>query len=156
MGAAPGNDLKLDEQRIKGYKNFANKIWNISRFVLESLDAAGTGVIAPEDAAIVDEAHAAAAHAAEHIDKFRLDIAADGLYHFIWHRFADEILEASKPILRSDDQARASSRAAALYESLLVILKSLHPFMPYVTEEIWRDLPHKDSDLLLVAPWPKK
>jgi valyl-tRNA synthetase len=156
MGAAPGNDLKLDEQRIKGYKNFANKVWNITRFVLESLDTAGTGQVAAEDQAILDEAKAAAAHAAEHIDKFRLDIAAEGLYQYIWHRFADVVLEESKPLLRGDDKARAQSRAAALYECLTTILKSLHPFMPYVTEEIWKDLPQKDSDLLMVAPWPKK
>lgn len=158
MGAAPGNDLKLDESRIRGYKNFANKIWNISRFVLEAraaVPAPAEAPLAAEDQAMVAEAAAAAAATAEHIDKFRLDIAGEGLYQFIWHRFADVVLEESKPLLKGQDAARAQSRASALYQSLIIILKSLHPFMPFVTEEIWKDLPAKDADLLMVAPWPR-
>jgi valyl-tRNA synthetase len=156
IGAAPGNDTKLSEPRIAGYKNFANKIWNIARFVLESKDAVGEGVISnPDDQALVDEAVSAAAEATKQIENFRLDLAADTLYHFIWHRFADVILEESKPILKGEDKTRAQSRAAALIESLQISLKALHPFMPFVTEEIWGSMPGH-SNLLMVEEWPTK
>ncbi len=153
MGAAPGNDLKLDENRIRGYKNFANKIWNITRFVLETSAAAGTGAIVEEDQQVVAEAHAMAAEVTKHIETYRLDLAADCAYQFIWHRFADVILEESKPLTKGADKVRASSRASALVESLHIILTTLHPFMPFVTEEIWSSLPEK-KDLLIVESWP--
>ncbi|HVV14842.1 MAG TPA: valine--tRNA ligase [Candidatus Paceibacterota bacterium] len=158
VGAAPGNDLKLSEDRIRGYKNFANKIWNIARFVLESGQAAGAdsdATLAPEDEAIVEEARGAAQEAATHIDSFRLDLAADTMYQFIWHRFADAILEESKPLLKGPDAARAKSRAAALLQALEVLLKGMHPFMPFVTEEIWSSMPNT-KDLLMVEAWPAK
>lgn len=152
MGAAPGNDLKLDENRIRGYKNFANKIWNISRFVLESRESVGEGSTIAKHAHIA-EAHSVATQVGEHIAKYRLDLAADMAYQFIWHRFADVIIEESKPILKGSDKAAAAAQAAALYESLLVILKMLHPFMPFVTEEIWSSLPGTKG-LLMVEKWP--
>jgi valyl-tRNA synthetase len=155
MGAAPGNDIKLSEDRIRGYKNFANKLWNISRFVLESQDAAGTGGIAAEDQEVVDEARAIAAEATKHIESFRLDLAADALYQFIWHRFADQILEESKAFIKGGDKDRARSRAAALRKALETLLAALHPFMPFVTEEIWGSLPGSKG-LLMVEPWPHK
>lgn len=153
MGAAPGNDLKLDENRIRGYKNFANKIWNITRFVLENKDIAGLGAIGPEDAVVVAEARAMAAEVTKHIATYRLDLAADSAYQFIWHRFADVILEESKPLIKGADKARAASRAAALVEALHSILATLHPFMPFVTEEIWGSLPAR-KNLLIVETWP--
>jgi valyl-tRNA synthetase len=153
MGAAPGNDLRLDENRIRGYKNFANKVWNITRFVLESRDTAGEGSIAAEDAPIVAEAQAMADEVSKHIDTFRLDLGADAAYQFIWHRFADVIVEESKSLVKGDDKARAASRASALLESLRIMLKTLHPFMPYVTEEIWDAIPER-KNLLMVEKWP--
>ncbi len=156
MGAAPGNDLRLDENRIRGYKNFANKVWNIARFVLESAQEVGADTsspVQPEDASIVAEARAMTAEVAKHIDTFRLDLAADATYQFIWSRFADQVLEESKPIVKGADAARAASRAAALLQTLDIILKALHPFMPYVTEEIWSDMP-SSRDLLMVEQWP--
>lgn len=153
MGAAPGNDLKLDENRIRGYKNFANKIWNITRFVLETSAAAGAGAVVEEDQKVVAEAHAMAAEVTKHIETYRLDLAADCAYQFIWHRFADVILEESKPLTKGADKVRASSRASALTESLHIILTTLHPFMPFVTEEIWGSLPQK-KNLLIVESWP--
>jgi valyl-tRNA synthetase len=158
IGAAPGNDLKLAEDRIRGYKNFGNKVWNITRFVLENAEmvgASGEGVLAAEDAGIVTEANTAVAEATRHIEKFRLDLAADTLYHFIWHRFADEILEESKALIKGADKTRALSRANALLQALSISLRGLHPFMPYVTEEIWSSMPGA-KDLLMVEPWPTK
>lgn len=153
MGAAPGNDVKLSEDRIRGYKNFANKIWNISRFVLEQNGATGVA-LGQADKALVAEAEETARTAMKHVDTFRLDLAGDALYQFIWTRFADQILEESKPILKGENPEARASRAHALYQSLVIILKALHPFMPFVTEAIWKELPQKDSDVLMVAPWP--
>lgn len=156
MGAAPGNDIRLDENRIRGYKNFANKVWNITRFVLENAQSAHADAdspVQPEDESIITEARVMAAEVAKHIDTFRLDLAADAAYQFIWSRFADEILEESKPLIKGENAARAASRAAALLQALDIILKALHPFMPYVTEEIWSDMPSR-RNLLMVEQWP--
>lgn len=154
VGAAPGTDTKLAEDRIRGYKNFANKVWNISRFVLESCDTRDLSVpLSEADAKLYGEARVVAATVGNHIETFRLDLAADAIYHFAWDRFAAEIIEESKAIIKAGGPA-ADSRARMLYESLIVILKTLHPFMPFVTEAIWQKLPHeKDTAILMMAPW---
>ncbi len=152
VGAQPGNDLKLSEDRVRGYKHFANKLWNITRFVLENNDAVGE--LNGADKKLVAEAETLAQEVSKQIDQFRLDLAADAVYHFVWDRFAAEIIEESKMILKGTDQAAAASRRATLYALLTTSLKLLHPFMPFVTEAIWQKLPAKDSDLLMVAPWP--
>lgn len=153
VGAAPGNDIKLSEDRIRAYKHFANKVWNITRFVLEAAPLSTAEVTySPEDTAIVDEAKQAAAEVTKHIEGYRLDLAVDAIYQFTWSRFADVILEESKPILRGSDIAAGNARGAALYETLLILLKTLHPFMPFVTEEIWESIPER-KDLLMVEEW---
>ena len=186
IGAAPGNDIKLSEDRVRGYKHFANKIWNIARFVLENTDGPVRSDLTGSDEKLLEEARAIAREVSEHLDVFRLDLAADAVYHYVWHRFADEILEESKEIIRADDgrpsstshsspsDARpsesrtgqaAASRRYTLYVILYTSLKLLHPFMPFVTEAIWRELPtlktsedfngvKKETDLLMVASWP--
>jgi len=154
VGAAPGTDIKLSEDRVRGYKHFANKVWNITRFVLENTDGSHKAVNA-EDAKLIAEAETIARTVAEHTEKFRLDLAADSVYHFIWDRFASEILEGSKAVLKAGGED-ADSRRAALYEILLISLKSLHPFMPFVTEAIWKELPRTDAELLMVARWPAR
>lgn len=161
IGAAVGNDIKLSEDRVRGYKHFANKIWNIARFVLENQDPKGRTfqesqgpTLNAADAKLLDEAKEVAKNVSEHINKFRLDLAADQVYHFVWDRFAAEMLEESKPVLKDGNAAARESRATTLYEILLVSLKLLHPFMPFVTEAIWQQLPRKESDLLMVAKWP--
>ena len=155
IGAAPGTDLKLSEDRVRGYKHFANKLWNITRFVLEnSEDKYGHGVsIFPEDKKLVEEAEVVAKEVSGNIDNFRLDLAADRLYHYVWDRFAAEIIEESKPIFKAGGEA-AASRSATLYALLTTSLTLLHPFMPFVTEAIWQQLPKKENDMLMVAKWP--
>ena len=106
-----------------------------------------------EDEELVREAHHIAEIVSDNINAFRLDLAADVIYHFVWDRFAAEIVEESKPIFRAGGEA-ALSRAQALHEILVISLKTLHPFMPFVTEAIWQHLPHKESDMLMVAKWP--
>ncbi len=157
IGAAAGNDVKLAEQRVKGYKNFANKVWNITRYVLTIVHEVGlddTISLHAEDAALKEELRALGAEISDDIDNFRLYLAGEKIYHYMWHRFADEVLENSKMILAEADTARKASRVRTLFEMLTLQLKLLHPFMPFVTEEIWQGLPVKDSEMLMVAKWP--
>ena len=114
------------------------------------------------DAGIVKSAEGVAAIVSDNLDNFRLDFAADAVYHFTWDNFAAKVLEDSKIIFRGDDEDAKSSRARMLNETLVILLKLLHPFMPFVTEAIWKELPHKNlpagrqgPDLLMVASWPK-
>lgn len=155
MGAAPGTDIKLSEDRVRGFKHFANKLWNISRFVLENFEVTTEeSPMNAEDEKLVEEARVLSKQVTEDIARFRLDLAADATYHFVWDRFAAQILEESKSILKGEDAAAEASRQKALYEILIISLKLLHPFMPFVTEAIWQELPEKESDQLMVAKWP--
>lgn len=161
IGAAAGNDIKLAEQRVKGYKNFANKLWNISRFVLTSVDESVLDRTAPlhaDDQALLDELGTLITEITDDFEHFRLYLAGEKLYHYTWDRFAAEIIELSKPIVQGDIETseRKASRVRTLYELLVTQLKLLHPFMPFVTEEIWSALPERDSELLMVAKWPTR
>jgi valyl-tRNA synthetase len=157
IGAAAGNDIKLSEQRVKGYKNFTNKLWNVARFILQSRDEVvydANVTLHEDDVRLVAELKELTADVTSDIEAFRLYLAGEKLYHFLWHRFADVILEESKPILLGDDTTRKASRVRMLYEMLVTQLKLLHPFMPFVTEEIWSSLPEKDRELIMVSSWP--
>jgi valyl-tRNA synthetase len=157
IGAQPGNDLKLDENRVRGYKHFANKLWNITRFVLENADASAlTATLTDADKALVAEAKELATTVSGNIDNFRLDLAGDAVYHYVWDRFAAEIIEETKPVLKIYEGEEKASKQRMLYEILMISLKLLHPFMPFVTEAIWQELPEKPTDLLMVAKWPVK
>ena len=158
VGGSIGADIKFDEQRVKGYRNFANKIWNITRFVLENTE--GTDLtekhdLSPEDQDDLAELNRTVRDVTKHMDEYRIDLAVDRAYHYVWHTFADEVLERAKPILKGTDAVAQRATAWKLYTILVTSLKMLHPFMPFVTEEIWSSLPKKDSDLLMVASWPK-
>ena len=155
IGAQPGNDLKLDENRVRGYKHFANKLWNITRFVLENADASSLNTaLTDTDKGLVAEAHELARSVSANIDNFRLDLAGDAVYHYVWDRFAAEIIEETKPVLKLYEGEEKASKQRMLYELLMISLKLLHPFMPFVTEAIWQELPGKDTDLLMIAKWP--
>jgi valyl-tRNA synthetase len=155
VGNTPGTDLKLAEDRIKGYKHFANKLWNIARFVLESAQGMDArAALTDADAALKKEFDDLAADVTKDMDAYRFYLAAEKLYHYAWHRLADELLEESKPVFRGEDAAAKASRAAALLSILDGLLRLLHPFMPFVTEEAWRSLPGNGGKMLLVAEWP--
>ncbi len=143
VGAAIGSDIKFDEQKVKGYKNFANKVWNIARFVLSQEDS---GELKKE---LVEEFEALAKDITSDMDAYRFHLAAEKIYHYIWHRLADEIIEESKG---EEKGTIKEGYAATLYYLLENSLKLLHPFMPFVTEEIWSEL--KKDDLLMIEPWP--
>lgn len=177
IGTGPGNDLKLSEDKVKGYKNFSNKIWNIARFII----SAGEGERYRRNAEdptkgevyVVDEikydpefkawtdkdkAHAERldslmAEITREMEEYKLYLVGEKLYHYVWHELADVILEESKPIISGADTAAEMSRIQFLHRALRTILKALHPFMPYVTEEIWADVGEGRS-LLIVEEWP--
>lgn len=139
VGNTPGTDLNLDPKKIEAYKKFANKLWNIARFVLSQEKR---GEIMP---ALTQEFDTLAADVTKDIEEYRIYMAAEKLYHYVWGRFAAEIIEESKG---------KPEYAATLYYILENSLKLLHPFMPFVTEEIWKDMPGR-TDLLMVEPWPE-
>jgi len=153
VGNTPGTDLNLDPKKVEAYKKFANKLWNVARFVLEN---AGDAVAAnaPEDDALMTEFRALAADVTSDLDGYRFHLASEKLYHYVWDRFAAEILEESKALFRGEDAEAAGTRRAVLLSILEGALKLLHPFMPFVTEEIYQSLPTKDAEFLMIASWP--
>jgi len=161
VGNGPGNDTKLSEGKIQAYKKYANKIWNATRFVLEATDTLFDSSDTPlteYDKEILHDWHALLSEVTDDITDYRLYLAAEKLYHYFWHTFADLIIEESKPILAGTDIATCASRKILLSTVLLEQLKALHPFMPFVTEAIWQHLPsHKNKrPFLMVEKWPSK
>jgi len=143
VGNTPGTDLSLREDKIKGYKNFANKLWNIARFVLSQEN---TG---EPDKELTHEFEALAKDITLDMENYRFHIAAEKIYDYVWHRFADEIIEESKPARAG---GKMPERAGNLYYLLENSLKLLHPFMPFITEEIWGEL--SKENLLMIETWP--
>lgn len=155
---APGTDMNLDPDKVNAYKKFANKLWNITRFTLDAcagMDNAAS--LTDSDKAVLEKLTEEVAGITEHMDKDRFDLASEKIYHFVWDYFASTLIEESKPLLQSEDPEVKASRQRLLSEHLVTSLKLLHPFMPFVTETIWQELPKamKDADVLMVAPWPK-
>ncbi|MBI4158299.1 MAG: valine--tRNA ligase [Candidatus Yanofskybacteria bacterium] len=162
IGNTPGTSLALAEDKIKGQKHFANKLWNIARFVLMSVpsgrDFASGGSdarLAPGDEKILADLKTFVRDITEDMDNYRFYLAAEKIYHYIWHTFADKIIEESKIKLADEDATIKTSTQRMLMEILATSLKLLHPFMPFVTEEIWSKLPVKDKKLLIVEDWPQ-
>lgn len=154
VGNTPGTDTRISEDKIKGYKNFANKLWNITRYVLtESEGADLRGALTDTDHAIRAELDALIKDITTDIDEHRIYLAAEKVYHYAWHRLADELIEESKAIFAGDDDLAKASRKTLLHSLLGDLLKILHPFMPFVTEEIWKSVRIGDT-LLMVEKWP--
>jgi valyl-tRNA synthetase len=161
VGVSAGSDSKFDMSKVKAYKLFANKIWNITRFVLsnseDSLADASETTISATDQALLDEFATLTGDITADMENYRFYLAAEKLYHYLWHRFADEIIEEAKADLKSDDAATAASSKYMLRYILETSLKLLHPFMPFITEEIWSHIPRAagERDLLMISAWPK-
>jgi valyl-tRNA synthetase len=160
IGNLPGNDIVISEEKIKGYRNFANKIWNASRFVMQNTTslrgaksdkAIYSAKLTNEDKKIIKELDFIVHDTTKLMEKMDFAHAAENLYHYFWHTFADKIIEETKPKL-ADEKTRASAQAM-LHQILTTSLKLLHPFMPFVTETIWQ-LNH--DELLMIQPWPTK
>ncbi len=159
VGAAPGNDMPLSEDKVRAYKKFANKLWNISRFTLGNIldaDFTQAPALSERDQEILTTLTDTVKEISNDIDKFNLYLAAEKSYHYVWHELADKVLEESKEILNGSDTQATYARQYVLKECLITSLKLLHPFMPFVTETIWQELPAKlkDQEILMVAKWP--
>jgi len=155
VGNTPGNDLKLNENDIRGYGKFTNKVWNASRFVLEQtkdLNINNLPDLDEEDTLNNEELKKILLEVSKEMKEFRFSIVAEKLYHYFWHTFADIIIERSKKKIL--ENKNADSAKTLLYTQLTTLLKALHPFMPFITEEIWSMMPKKNKNLLMVEKWP--
>ncbi|MCK5591639.1 MAG: class I tRNA ligase family protein, partial [Candidatus Pacebacteria bacterium] len=157
VGVPPGNDNNLSEEKIRAYKKFANKIWNASRFVvsnIEDFDKNEKPNLTKKDTKILQELEELTKDITKDLENFRLYLGAEKLYHYFWHTFADIIIEESKPKLEGGDDIEKRSCQYMLYTVLTTNLKLLHPFMPFITEEIWNNLSEDKESLLMVEKWP--
>lgn len=155
VGIAPGSDVKFDLEKVKAYQHFANKLWNISRFVLMNLDGYGADAsLTSVDQRTLEEFTELAHSVTADLDNYRLYLAAENLYHYVWHTLADKILEAAKGRLQGPVGEDRRSAQRLLVELLRGSLLLLHPFMPFVTEALWSNLPGQKDRLLMAEPWP--
>lgn len=157
VGNTPGTDMNLSEDKIKGYKHFANKIWNVTRFVLsntENVNIEKKPALSERDQEILKELEVMTRDVTTDIENYRFYLAGEKLYQYFWKTFADVIIEESKKRILSNDTADALSCKWTLLKILSTTIIMLHPFIPFVTEEIWGMLPHKKDRLLMVESWP--
>lgn len=154
VGVGPGSDSKIDESKIKAYKLFANKLWNIVRFIMSYADMNSTTELAPADKEILESFTELRRLCTTEMNEYKYYLVAEKLYHFVWHELADKILEQSKAIFAGSDAKAKDSRSHLLSMILGDSLKMLHPFMPFITEEIWSMMPNKSNKLLMIERWP--
>lgn len=159
VGIGPGNDLNFDEQKVKAYSKFSNKIWNATRFVLENiydLDMDEPMELDTEDQASHDELAGLIAEISKEMEDYKLYLVSEKLYHYFWHTFADVIIERSK---KKITKGNSTSAKWLLFTQLKTLIKALHPFMPFITEEIWSMIPQvsdgtSNKKLLIIESWP--
>ena len=158
-GNSPGNDLRFSEEKVGASRNFANKIWNAARFILMNIEGKDIDCALPKklytsDKWILNRFNNVTAAVTENLEKFELGMAVSKLYDFIWDDFCDWYIELAKIRMNGADEESADSARRVLVWTMSNTLKLLHPFMPYITEEIWQTLPH-DGEALIVAKWPE-
>ena len=157
-GNAPGNDMRFYWERVEASRNFANKIWNASRFILMNLDKADSSNVelsdlAPADKWILSKLNTLAKDVTENMENYDLGVAVQKIYDFIWEEFCDWYIEMVKPRLWNDED---TTKAAALWTLRTVLtesLKLLHPYMPFITEEIFLNL--TDEETIMLSKWPE-
>ena len=160
VGATAGNDVAVGESKIKGYRNFSNKIWNIARFILmnqgDDNDDLKNPKFSAQDKKDLAKLDSIIKDTTKYLDQMQFSRAGELLYDFVWHQFADIMIEEAKPRLQSDLVEDRTAARAKLVLILTNILKMLHPFVPYVTETVWQKIPKqfKDSENLISASWP--
>ncbi|PJE69572.1 MAG: valine--tRNA ligase, partial [Candidatus Staskawiczbacteria bacterium CG10_big_fil_rev_8_21_14_0_10_38_10] len=157
VGNTPGNDPVIYEEKIKGYRNFATKIWNASRFVLMNTQDYTPGKTPPlgaKDKQILKDFTKTAEEITLLMDSFKFYRASEKIYSYFWHTFCDKIIENQKTRLNGADKKERRASQYLLLTILAGSLKLLHPFMPFVTEEIYQNLPIKEKKLLLIEDWP--
>ncbi|MEK7066367.1 MAG: class I tRNA ligase family protein, partial [Patescibacteria group bacterium] len=158
IGNTHGTSLALSEDKIKAYKNFANKIWNISRFILTNTEGTVSDKsfvsYSEQDKKLIETRDALIKDVTSDMDEYRFYLAGEKIYHYAWHEFADIILEDSKKIFETGSEEEKISRKQFLIHTLKTILILLHPFMPFITEELWGIINGSDDVKLIVEPWP--
>lgn len=158
-GNSPGNDMRYDEKRIVASRNFANKLWNATRFVLMNVDENDDIEfknldLSLEDKWILKRLNNVVEEVSKNLDKYEIGLAASRIEDFIWEEFCDWYIEFAKERLNSDDENKKSTVKKVLLYVLKDMISLLHPFMPFITEEIYKQLPNK-KDMLIVEDWPQ-
>ena len=159
-GNSPGNDMRYIPERVEASRNFANKIWNAARFIMMNLDSdkvlpVDVNALALEDKWIISKYNTLVRDVTENLDRFELGMAVQKLYDFIWDVFCDWYIEICKSRLNGEDESAKNTARSVLVYVFTNTLALLHPFMPFITEEIWQSLPHGDEEVLMVTEWPK-
>ena len=157
-GNSPGNDMRYVPERVEASRNFANKLWNASRFILMNLPedqrpAALPDRLALEDRWVLSQYNRLVAEVTDNLEKFEIGVAVQKLYDFIWDVFCDGYIERCKVRLNGDSAEARAVACDVLVYVMTGVLKLLHPFMPFITEEIWQTLPH-DGESIMIADWP--
>ena len=157
-GNSPGNDMRFSDEKVGASRNFANKLWNAARFILMNLGEDENAPHIPDDLALEDKwilslFNKLTKEVTDNLDKFELGIAVQKLYDFIWDVFCDWYIEISKIRLNSGDEKAAQTARDMLVYIMSNTLKLLHPFMPFITEEIWQTLPH-EGESIMISQWP--
>ncbi len=163
--ASTGRDVKFDMGRIEGYRNFCNKIWNATRYVLQNTEGEDTGInneplaLSLADHWITSRLQQVSTEVARHIESYRFDLASKEIYEFIWNDYCDWYIELSKPVIYSDTSSIEQKRAArkTLVTVLESMLRLLHPIMPYITEELWQKvapLAGVEGETIMLQPYP--
>ncbi len=156
-GNSPGNDMRFYTERCEAMRNFANKIWNASRFLMMNLTIEKNELpetLELEDRWILSKLNSVIPQVTENMDKYELGVAAQKVYDFIWDSYCDWYIEMTKYRLQGEDDLAKENAQKVLCYVLTETLKLLHPFMPFITEEIWQALPH-EGDFLMLQTWPE-
>ena len=158
-GNSPGNDMRYIPERVEASRNFANKIWNAARFILMNLEndeviPLDLNTLALEDKWILSKYNSVVAEVTDNLEKYELGLAVQKLYDFIWDVFCDWYIEICKSRLNGADEAAKNTARSVLVYVFTNTLALLHPFMPFITEEIWQSMPHK-GEALMITEWPK-
>ncbi len=151
-GNSPGNDMRFYVEKCEAMRNFCNKIWNASRFVMMNLTVEDNHLpekLETEDKWILSKLDRVIKEVCDNMDSFELGVAAGKIYDFIWDDYCDWYIELTKPRLNGDDETAKEGAQRVLLYVLVEILKLLHPFMPFITEEIWQALPHEGHALMM-------
>jgi len=157
IGTSAGNDSKVSSDKFRAYKHFANKLWNISRFILMNIpetEGIRKAKLTEQDKKIAEEQAKLIKDITQDMENFRFYLAGEKTYHYVWHTFADKIIEESKEKLASKNPEIKASTQKILLELLINSLKILHPFMPFVTEEIYSKIPGNKGKILMIEEWP--
>ena len=159
-GNSPGNDMRFYVERCEAMRNFANKLWNASRYVMMNLaedaknELPATEKLEIADKWVLSKLNTLIADVTENMEKYELGVAIQKIYDFVWDIYCDWYIEMTKARLFSDDADRKQTAIQVLVYVLEQVLRLLHPFMPFITEEIWQSIPH-EGEALIIAQWPE-